>query len=790
MSEAPNQSTEKIVNTEQSTHDDAIRHLLLSFPELDIAGGGKDVVDSLVEGAICQMIGRQGVEKMFTVGDVAAGILELAGLTYETAELVHSFERLAERGRLSFRDDSHRAFVFNEQAYRETHDAFRARAAEWDTVHSAWIDEIRLAHGLEYGQADMLWEALNTFAAELIASHAAEAAAFLYADDAAGQTRFYDALSHRVPQVDDLVPPELRDIAKVEFPRFFDFTNTPRTDFVLSRLRASFFFHLLSVDPSASELVRDHLAGKVFYLDSNFVFRLLGFHGTVAAFGAFTVVEVSRELNCRLVVTRETVDEYVRVVRALEAQLRAAPIGRETYLRIAAEQPAHDGEFMAAYYRELQSGRVRNVGEFALRWTNVRAHLQDWNIEIDEDAALSEEEQRSDAFRDAVSKLGQWQPGKNPDAVEHDVYMLHLIQRKRGRSQTTPAQTKTWFITFDRQLTRFAAYYATEGSLTAVLLAEDWLQIARPFLPRTENYAGSFVAMLANPLLFSSANVPFAHMAQALSRLERYSELPPAVVSAIVADAQFVKAFAATEDSQDAQHLLEVKLQELATSAFAANDQLKDTLASALTQIATMQEHLDTLRDAEAAARGQGEKWRNEASREKAARQTAERGAEVRLSEMREDHARELASAICAAATAAADKASSNFRSEVRRLWKWAAVFFVGLLLTFGVAVSIVAVWPISTTRLLVIGFWLLVAWTALLAIPKGWKAVWTVPPGVIAVIGLIYQTHQAWNTPAPAESAQRAEQSEPAPQTSVPNDTPVQDSLRLSPGAQSRRGQ
>src|SRR5205807_561780 len=143
--------------------------------------------------------------------------------------------------------------------------------------------------------------------------------------DASGQSRFYEALSRQLPEVADLVPPELVQIATAEFPKFFDPMNSARTDYLTSRLRASFFFNLLSVDPSASQLVREYVSEKTLYLDSNFLFRLLGFHGPAMAFAPIIAIEVSKQLNCRLTVTQETVDEYIRVVRASTAKLKSAP---------------------------------------------------------------------------------------------------------------------------------------------------------------------------------------------------------------------------------------------------------------------------------------------------------------------------------------------------------------------------------------------------------------------------------------------------------------------------------
>jgi hypothetical protein len=594
---------------------EARRNLLLSFPELDVAHDGRDVIDSLVEGVICHLLTEHGVAKMLVLHDVAAALRDLAGLTYEPAELVSAFERLQRRHRLSFRDESHRSFVYDEKAYRATAEAFQVRMAAWNAVREAWMDEVRLSHGLDEEQASALWEALDEFATRLINAYSAEAAAFLYLNDAKGQTRFYEALQARLPEVAETVAPDLLVVATHEFPRFFDHTSPARTDYLTGRLRASFFFHLLSVDPTASQLVREQVQEKVLYLDSNFVFRLIGFHGPALAFTPLTAVQVSKQLKCRLLVARETVDEIVRVIKANVVHLKAVPITREAYLRVAARHPSDEGEFMAAYYHELQSGRVRSPEEFGRKWSNVRAFLKEWDIEVDEEAYADDQERTSDEFIDEMSRLQRWHSGlKNPTAVEHDVAMLRLIRQLRGRVDATSASVRVWFLTFDRQLTRYSAYYATEAHLPAALLADDWLQIARPFLPRTDDYAKSFVAMLHNPMLYQgSSEVPFSHMAEALSRLERYEELPEQVVAAMVADDQFTRSFLEAETEAEERRLIELTAGRVAADAITKSKSLQEQLAQVQQQVATLAENLDSVRDARDAATRERDRAQEEA---------------------------------------------------------------------------------------------------------------------------------------------------------------------------------
>jgi hypothetical protein len=566
---------------------------------MDIPHDGKQLVDALVEGTICEFLRTGATSRLISLEDVAVTLRSLVDLTYEPAELIASFERLESSGRLSFRNPSHRAFVFTAAAYTEVTDAHKRRAAQWNSVRESWLDEVRARHGVDQQTAEALWDGLDAFVAMFLNVYAAEAADFLYLKSGADQTRFYEALGHQIPSISDTVPPDLQRLATEEFPKFFDISQPGRVDFIAARLNASFFFHLLSVDPQASELLRSHVEGKVLYLDSNFLFRLIGFNGPAAAFAPITVVNISQSLNCQLFVSRATVNEFVRAVRGNSSRLNSAPITRDVHLRIAAQQPAEDNQFMAAFYRELQSGQVSSVDQFTRKWTNIQAHLDEWGISVDEDAVLEEHERTSDDFRSLAGELNRWhRDQKSWEAVEHDAFMLRMVRRARGPVDNTPAGIAHWFITFDRQLARYSARHATEAQLPVALPAEAWLQIARPFLPRTDEYDRSFVSMLRHPLLFASAPVPFEHVAAALSRLERYQQLPEKVVSAMLADAHFTRNFAVAADEKDAAEIMEIKLAQLSEDLSRNNEQLNTDVANRDEQLSLLQRNVDILRDA------------------------------------------------------------------------------------------------------------------------------------------------------------------------------------------------
>lgn len=531
--------------------------MLLSFPALDAGASGQEVVCRLVEAGIHEVLRGKAANALLTVDEVREAIKRMAGLQYDSAEVITALVCLEKAGHVHFKHAERRAFVFSEKRQKELNADLQYREERMEAVRKEWFEDLRLRHGLTEDQLDTLWVALDEFIARMMNTYAAEAAAFLYQAEN-GTDRFAEVLSQRLPKVSDVVGPDLVAVAEPEFKQFFDQPTAARTDYLVHRLRSAFHFHLLNIDPGASQLVQEHVSNKVFYLDTNFLFRLLGFDGPTEAYAPQAAVEMSRALNCTLLVAGETVDEFVRRLRAEMRSIREYAVTQETLQRVAANQPGDEYAFMRAYYAEVLSGKVRTADQFENKYTNLKTILSRYGVEVDEEAVL-EDEDRTDEFLDTVSRFHtSLNYERHPDSLEHDVFLLRLVRSKRGRRDRGAGSVTVWVLTYDRTLTRFAVRESTADTLPECLLADDWIQVARPFLPRTADYDRSFVSMLQHPLAFEGVDVvPLTDMAQALHRLDALRDTPAPLLAAMVSDAAMLERVRNARDQAAVKELVE-----------------------------------------------------------------------------------------------------------------------------------------------------------------------------------------------------------------------------------------
>ena len=577
-------------------HPATLRHLLLTFPELEVEHDGRDVVDDLVKGAIFALQEERGNSAILILGEVIERIQELTGLTYEAAEVQNALERLKSRGFLRFTSPGHDSFVADSKDAREVAVLLKERARRDEAVLARWLEELRTTHALTDTQLASLSESFHDFLGNLIHRRAAEAAAFLYLTDDEGQSRFHKAIDSQLPAATSDLDESLAQVAERAFGEFFRSTDSARRDYIADRLQVAFYYHLLSIDPRGSELVRESLPDKILYLDTNFVYRLLGLHGPAYAYGPAAVVDISQRLGCTLKITRATINEYLLSLRAEVHRIRAQPVTREAYVQVLTQKPIDHWSFMQAFYKQCQSGKIKTVDDFERRYTNVVPLLQDWGVEIDE-CVLTDVGRDTERFQDQFSQLNNWHSAeKHPESIEHDVFMGEMIRQLRGGVDEAAAGVKYWLLTYDRKLAKYSVFHATAHQLPFCMVADDWLQIARPFLPRTEDYQNAFMTLLDNPVLHLSDDiVPFDHMVDALHRLERYEELPMPVVAAMVASTEFTRKFRTAQSANEERRLLEIATAEAAASALEKNETLKGKVAQLETQGSGLEERIEAL---------------------------------------------------------------------------------------------------------------------------------------------------------------------------------------------------
>jgi hypothetical protein len=366
------------------------------------------------------------------------------------------------------------------------------------------------------------------------------------------------------------------------------------------------------------------------------------------------------DLGSTIRVARATVEEFKSTVKHRSADIRKHWLKREDFRKLAAEYPTTDVEFMGQFYREMHQGLVSDPDEFERKYMQIEIALEEWGIEIDDDMRWDDSLVGSLAVR--AQDLFRWHnQERSISSCDHDVLMEHYVRRMRGDHVGGLKDVDVWFLTYDRRLTRFAYSTVRDQTVPFTLLAGDWLQIVRQFLPRTSDYNSAFLSLVASPLLADDRALPMRHVVGALERLQRFEGLGERVVAGMIAEQEFVRRFNEVTSPQEEQELVELEVAKVASALDERIAKLEAQLTATESERAAAQERVGTL--------SRGLDTRDVALTEMSARidqQTTridELAARARRLEAERDAAGQLVSDLGAAATE-------------NRLLRW-AVFFV-----------------------------------------------------------------------------------------------------------------
>ena len=545
--------------------NDDVRHLLASFPEDAERHEPSVILDGLVMRTMVALYDSLGPSGLLNQEQVTREVNASTGLAFGSDEIQQALERLEGAGKLTFTDQANRSISVPPHALETARrEVLRRRDVE-HAAASTWVQGFSARHpNIKSKIGRNLWSQLREAFGYLANARSAEAAALLYLDQPDARETF-ERLLGQTPRVDDL-PLQgsmgiSRELFRAEFARLILKPTGAETRFLLSVLSAAFQYHLIALDPGAARLAKSVVGSKVFYLDTNFLFRLLALHGPREAHAPGLIVDLAGEIATDLRVARATVNEFTATVKYHADALRHTLLSRADFRRIAIDHTGNDLNFMSEFYRQQHSGLVTGLEDFTIKCLQIERALEDWRIAIDEHCTWDDDmlAELTERYR----RLRAWSPTTKSDrSCEHDILLEHYVRGARTVRSGGLNDVDVWFLTYDRRLTRFAFANPIDDDAPAPLLADDWLQVVRRFSPRTEEYDRAFLGLLSSPLLIHDDALPQSQVVGALRKLEKYEGLGERVVAGMVVEREFVRAINQPLSSGEERRLVKLAIAE------------------------------------------------------------------------------------------------------------------------------------------------------------------------------------------------------------------------------------
>jgi hypothetical protein len=549
----------------------AIRRL--SQYRLFEAGGqsAREAKEDLMLGTLAESGGT-----VASITACAESIEILWSMRYDELELADAVNHLVRDGRVLRSHDGSLSLSATEQD--RLNEAARASQVTEETAISEW--HVALRHrwpGLADAECEQFDADLREFIEVLLQRHGAEAALLVYPDDP-GAKKLFEASNPMLAALGDDTNRERREWAITLFMR--EATDAQK-DFLAANLNTAYFVAALTIDPSGAEMIQELISGQRVYLDTNFIYRLLGVQGPRYVKAAETILKATQDAGYECAVTPWTVNEYRESLDRSRKFLERYPIPPEEFAAVSADAVTVE-DFVTSYWRQVRSDRL-DVGDYVAYHLEVETHLKDRGVHL-LDTGVVEIDRWEDRINSEVGVLERvLSKEKHIELLEHDVKHRLLIQKLRGDGTRSVANAGYWFMTHDRALPRYDILaQRSEGGrkLQFCVSAGAWFQLVEAFKPKTTDFKRTLADVISSPYLHPRTSIT-KRTAQAVSaRAALHKNASPELAARLFMNSALMAEIETAQDSDQQTQLID---SAIIASAKEAQEEAKKAMAKAAT---------------------------------------------------------------------------------------------------------------------------------------------------------------------------------------------------------------
>jgi NCAIR mutase (PurE)-related protein len=512
--------------------DNAVRRLAQYRPFADNGQSLHAVLRDLVLSAA--MVEDGGFSSLAAA---QAGIRDLWGIEVEIHELRDVVAMLAVEGRCV---QATGGFRLTEQTVEELEAVAAQSSAVEETAFAQWDSTVRdMEPDLTDDDLQALGEDLRMWLAQVISRHGAESALMLYPENPRAQKLFDD-----IEQLGlDFLPPREGCAGQVRDRAFSLFVKRPSAEqrvYLAGLLNTSFHMNVLTIDPDAGALVQESVAGHRLYLDTNFLYALLGLSSATEALSAGRVMELSRKLGYEIAVTPWTIEELRSSLRASQQRVQRNPLPRRELAELMVASSGGEG-FVRGFWIAYRD-RGTQPNDFFEYFAQIETLLEEHDIRCIAEGCIAVDRNQA-AIDEQLAVLDEFTSGFRDQRVrEHDVKHRLLVERLRGDGHIRFSNARYFFLTRDSRLPRYAMAGPRRKSVSMpfCVSASAWLQVMRAFIPRTDDFDQSLVDLLASPYIRRRGGLSPVAVEEVVGRVDQFEGATPKLASRVLADTALV----------------------------------------------------------------------------------------------------------------------------------------------------------------------------------------------------------------------------------------------------------
>jgi Skp family chaperone for outer membrane proteins len=560
--------------------DRALRHMA----ELSAIARVTTYSESIRE-LVLQVIAISDPFSLKTPSDVQTAIDLLFGIPIELKDLTPEIELLV--------IENHIRTDFGSYALTEENQLRRASqiSASKETercVYANWIAQLIAQDSISGIDHDKLVDCMRDYLGNAFRQHGIETAQILDPSSKIAEEQS-ESLVHVLNAVlaKKFSKREEQDRVRSLIISFFsDVAKYPeRRRHLIDLADGAYSFYTFFIDPEVSNRIRQQLTKLEFYLDTNYLWGLLGLHDNQYVEASVELFGVAKRhhLPFSFKYHKETERELMRSVASASDALRER--AWKSSISATLRKSVHISGIERKYH-EKNATKPTDVQVFLKPYENITRVVQAEGIKID-NREVEWKEEVNQLFHEYEEYLAHIEKEKTYEAMQHDVRLLWLIRGMRSNAKS-PLQAGVLFLTCDYRLYNFDIQNARRHRrYPAAILPNVLLQVLRPAIQQSEDFDALFIKTFSLPEFrtYSRKSSEAVHkMAEILSAVE---DLPASVAEQMLMDEILVR------DISRAKQPAEV--------IDRMNEQLSSRIQSAQKELANLQEELRKAKDMTAA---------------------------------------------------------------------------------------------------------------------------------------------------------------------------------------------
>lgn len=539
----------------------------------------------------------------------------------------------------------------------------KARAREWEETEQRAFREWELAVRKTHPQVSdeeltLLGQDLRSWLHQIISRHGAEAAMMLYPEQERAR-KFFEALdAHGFEQLPERAA-ELCALREEALPLFVRCATPAQRQFLAGLLNTSFYMCVLTIDPEAKHLVQVQMTGQRIYLDTNFLYAVIGAAPPQEVYSSRRLVKMCKDLGFELAYTpwteselRTSIAAARRVVDREKSFVRSELA--ETMLRVSGDKG------FTRYFWQIYQEKGTKPEDVFDRLEHFDADLDRMGVMLVKDGCqrVERQEERIQDYAQLLNRI-RWPEYKEWVVLEHDAKCRLLVEQQRGSGNIRVSNAGYWFLTYDGKLPRFAKQVPENGDhppeLPFCISPSAWLQVVRALTPRTEDFDRTVVDLLTSPFVGYRRAVNPALVQEVVGRIDHFEDASPEMAVAVLTDSAKIHQIEEAIASED-----EDTIEQTVEAAYSAKAREMEAAVAASEERAAVAEQARSQAEARTAeveaARARDQEAADEALRQHHAEWKAER----------DDLHDQLAKA-----TSAHDEAAQKADERLRKLEEW-----------------------------------------------------------------------------------------------------------------------